>query len=81
MHNVDLNLPLRDLLLPDVGDGVDRGPEEDVKCFICKDPIVPPLNLKPVRAASHGDEYEPDEGKLDGFHDCEKHTAPVQGTQ
>ena len=46
-----------------------------------KDPITLPLNLKPVRVASHGDGYEEDEGKWDGFHDCEKHTAPVQGTR
>ena len=81
VHNVDLDLPLRDLLLPDVGDDVDQRPEEDMKCFICKDPIVLPLNLKPVRVASHGDGYEEDKGKWDGFHDCEKHTAPVQGTR
>ena len=80
VHNVDLDLPLRDLLLSDVGEDVDQRPEEDVKCFICKDPIVLPLNLKPLRVASHGDGYEVDECKWDGFHDCEKHTAPVQGT-
>ena len=81
VHDVDLDLPLRDLLLSDVGEDVDQRPEEDVKCFICKDPIVLPLNLKPLRVASHGDGYEVDEGKWDSFHDCEKHTAPVQGTQ
>ena len=31
VHDVDLDLPLRDLLLSDVGEDVDQRPEEDVK--------------------------------------------------